>query len=128
MTPRDEEEQESLSPGGSDEDSEDDTADHDQVVSFFGPAQAPSGYKILDSCPGLETDENLQELIGTQILHAWIDKDKQGWFEGTVHGRNLFKADHARAPTANFAVRYTKSLTIGAARRRPTQDVMWSTS
>ena len=81
MTPseqvRDEEEQESLSPGGSDEDSEDDTADHDQVVSFFEPAQAPSGYKILDSCPGLETDENLQELIGTQILHALDDKDKQ---------------------------------------------------
>ena len=69
-----EEEQESLSPGGSDEDSEDDTADHGQVVSFNGPAQVPSGYKILDSCPSLETDENLQELIDTQILHAWTTR------------------------------------------------------
>ena len=92
------------------EDSEDDTADPDQVVSFDGPAQAPSGFKILDSCPSLETDENMQELIGTQILHDWDDKDRQGWFEGTVHGRNLNKADRKRAPTANFAVRYTKWL------------------
>ena len=57
-------------------------------------------------------------LIGTQILHAWNDKDRQGWFEGTVHGRNLNKADHARAPIANFAVRYTKSLTIGARKKK----------
>jgi hypothetical protein len=46
-----------------------------------------SGYMILDSCPSLETDENLQGLIGTQIIHAWDDKNRQGWFEGTVSGR-----------------------------------------
>ena len=60
-----------------DEDSKDDTADPDQVVSFVGPAQAPSGYKILDSCRSLETEKNMQELIGTQILHAWDKKDGQ---------------------------------------------------
>ena len=53
-----------------DDDSEDDTADPQQVLSFVGAAQAPSGYKILESCPSLETDENMQNLIGTQILHA----------------------------------------------------------
>ena len=79
------------------EDSEDDTADPQQLLSFVGAAQAPSGYKILESCPSL-TDENLQNLIGTKILHASDDKDRQGWFEGRVHGRNL----NARAPTANF--------------------------
>ena len=114
---QDEEAQESLSPAGSDEDSEDDTADDDQVVSFVGPAQAPSGYKILDSCSRLETNENRQKLIGTQILHAWDDKDRQGWFEGTVHGRNLTKAEHARAATADFAVQYTKTLTSGARKK-----------
>ena len=59
----------------------------------------------------------MQELIGTQILQTWDDKDRQGWFQGTVHGRNLTEADHVRAPTVNFAVRYTKSLTIGARNR-----------
>ena len=51
----------------------------------------PSKYKILESCPSLETEENMRELIWAQILHAWDDKDKdrQGWFEGRVHGRNL---------------------------------------
>ena len=96
-----------------DVDSEDDTADPQEVLSFVGAAQAPSGYKILESCPSLETDENMQNLIGTQILHAWDDKDRQGWFEGRVHGRNLTARDLARVPTANFAVRYIKSLTVG---------------
>ena len=85
---------------------------------FVGPAQAPSGYKILDSCPSLETEENMQELIGTQILHAWDDKDRQGWFKGTVKERNLNARDLSRAPNANFAVRYTKSLTIGARKKK----------
>ena len=43
---------------------------------------------------------------------------RDGWFEGTVHGRNLTKEDRARAPTANFAVRYTKSLTSGARKKK----------
>jgi len=103
---REEEEQESLAPGlppGPDKDTGDDTADPDQVVSFVGLAQVPCGYQILDSCPRLETDENMQELIGMQILHAWDNKDRQRWFEGTVQGLNLNKVDCARAPTANFA-------------------------
>ena len=55
----------------------------------------------------------MQNLIGKHILHAWDDKDRQGWFEGRVHGRNLTARDLARVPTANFAVRYIKSLTVG---------------
>ena len=101
-----------------DDDSEDDTADPQQVLSFVGAAQAPSGYKILESCPSLETDENMQNLIGMQILHAWDDKDRQGWFEGKVHGRNLNTRDLARAPTANFSVRYSKSLTVGGKNKK----------
>ena len=34
-----------------DHDSEDDTAHPQQLLSFVGAAQAPSGYKILESCP-----------------------------------------------------------------------------
>ena len=101
-----------------DDDSEDDTADPQQVLSFVGAAQAPSGYKILESCPSLETDENMQNLIGKQILYAWDDKDRQGWFEGKVHGRNLNARDLARAPTANFSVRYSKSLTVGGKKKK----------
>ncbi len=55
----------------------------------------------------------MQNIIGKQILHAWDDKDRQGWLEGRVHWRNLNVRDLARAPTANFAVRYIKSLTVG---------------
>ena len=61
-----------------DDDSEDDTAQPQQLLSFVGAAQAPSGYKILESCPSLETDQNIQNHIGTRILHAWDDKDRQG--------------------------------------------------
>ena len=73
----------------------------------------------------------MQELIGTQILHAWDDKDRQGWFKGTVKERNLNARDLSRAPNANFAVRYTKSLTIGARKKKTIpefQSVMWRTS
>ena len=87
------------------DDSEDDTAHPQQLLSFVGAAQVPSGYRILESCPSLETDENIQSLISTKILHAWDDKDRQRWFEGRVHGRNLNARDLARAPTANFSVR-----------------------
>ncbi len=46
----------------------------------------------------------MQELIGTQILHAWDDKDRQGWVKGTVKERNLYARDLSRASNANFAV------------------------
>jgi len=46
-----------------DDDSEDDTADSQQVISIVGAAQAPSGYKILESCPSPNTKENLQNLL-----------------------------------------------------------------
>ena len=64
-----------------DDDSEDDTSDSQEVLSFVGAVQSPSGYKILESCPSVETEENMQELIGAQTLHAWDDKDRQGWFQ-----------------------------------------------
>ena len=85
---------------------------------FVGASQAPSKYKILESYPSLETEENMRELIGAQILHAWDDQDRQGWFEGRVHGRNLNARDLARAPTANFSMRYSKSLTVGVKKKK----------
>ena len=59
----------------------------------------------------------MQNLTGTLILHAWDDKDRQGWLEGRVHGRNRNARDVVRAPTANFSVRYTKSLTVGVKKK-----------
>ena len=91
-----------------------DVSDPQQLLSFVGTAQAPSAYKIFESCRSLETDENLQNLIGTKILHAWDDKDRQGWFEGRVHGRNL----NARAATVNFSVGNSKSLTVGVKKKK----------
>ena len=75
-----------------------------QVLSFVGAAQAPSKYMILESCPSLETEENMRELIGAQILHAWDDKARQGWFEGRVNGPNLNGRHLPRAPTTNFSL------------------------
>ena len=60
----------------------------------------------------------MQNIIGKQILHAWDDKDRQGWLEGRVHWRNLNVRDLARAPTANFAVRYINSLTVGVKKKK----------
>ena len=59
----------------------------------------------------------MRELIGAEIFHVWDDKDRQGWFEGRVHGLNLNARDLARAPTANFSVRYSKSLTVGVKKK-----------
>ena len=52
------------------------------------------------------------------FLHAWDYKDRQGWFEGRVHGRNLNARDLARAPTTNFSVRCSKSLTVGVKNKK----------
>ena len=66
-----------------DEDSEDDAADPDLVqycriiCRTSTSTESPTGYKILESCPSLETDENLQELIRAQILHAWDEKGRR---------------------------------------------------
>ena len=114
----DEEQEGPVHDFGDSDDSEDDTAEPNQVLSFVGAAQAPTGYKILESCPRLETDEDMQKLIGKQILHAWDDKDRQGWFEGKVQSRNLNARDRARAPTANFAVQYRNSLTVGVKKKK----------
>jgi len=46
------------------------------------------------------------------------NKDRQGWFEGRVHGRNLNVRDLARAPSANFSVRYSKLLTVGVKKKK----------
>ena len=62
--------------------------------------------------------KSMQKLIGKQILHAWDDKDRQGWFEGRVQSRNLNARDCARAPTANFAVQYRNSLTVGVKKKK----------
>ena len=35
-----------------------------------------------------------------------------------MHGRNLNARDVVRAPTANFSVRYTKSLTVGVKKKK----------
>jgi len=35
-----------------------------------------------------------------------------------VHGRNLNARDLARAPTANFSERYSKSLTVGVKKKK----------
>ena len=60
----------------------------------------------------------MQKLIGKQILHAWDDDDWQGRFEGKVQSRNVNARDLARAPTANFAVRYRNSLTVGVKKKK----------
>ena len=99
-------------------DSEDDTIHPQQLLSFVGAAQAPSGIEIFESCPSLETDENIQNLIGTKILHVWDDKNRQGWFEGRVHRRNLNARDLVRGPTPNFSVQYSKSLTVGVKKKK----------
>ena len=49
---------------------------------------------------------------------ACCDVAPEKWFEGRVHGRNLNARDLARAPTANFSVRYSKSLTVGVKKKK----------
>lgn len=68
---------------------EDYTTDLDHITSCVGAAQAPEGYRMLDTCRTLDTGLQVQELIGSQILHAWDNKHRQGGFERRVHGRCL---------------------------------------
>ena len=87
----------------------------EDIETFAGPKSSGHAAKKW-SCP--KNCENMQNLIGTKILHVWDNKDRQGWFEGRVHERNLNARDLARAPTANFFVRYSKSLTIGVKKKK----------
>ena len=73
-------------------------------------SEAEGGWSDLLHETALEASSS-ENLIGTKILHAWDDKDRQAWFEGRVHGRNLNARVLARAPTSNFSVGYSKSLT-----------------
>ena len=76
---------------------------------MIGNAVAPAGYKILEE---LDSESELNELIGKTLLCGHEKKDVTGWFKGTVH-RALahFSSVHlkATAPTANFVIKYTKA-------------------
>jgi hypothetical protein len=102
-------------------DSEDDTeaiSEDSEILSYLGEARAPEGYKIIDTCPKLDGEKDKQELIGTEVLHAWDDKNRSGWFKGLVHSRGLTKRDLEQAPTANFAISYIKSLPVSRNRNQ----------
>ena len=89
---------------------DDDTAG--TVATYIGNAVAPTGYKIVEECPPLGTETEMQEFIGKMVVVGWDSKVATGWFLGMVHSRGPFtKANLKNVPTANFVVKYTNSLT-----------------
>ena len=110
------EEDDEYEGGDSSEDEEDDTAE--SVSSMIGNAVAPKGYKVIDELPPLDSEDDLNNLIGKPIVCGWEQKADNknknpivGWYTGTVHSRNLSTTDKKNTPTANFAVKYTSAKT-----------------
>ena len=95
--------------GGDEDEEEDDTAE--LVSSVIGNAHAPEGYHILHELPSIETEDELNELIGKPILCGFEMNNVMGWFMGTVHSRNLSASDLKQTPTANFVINYKTATT-----------------
>lgn len=93
----------------SSDDEDDDTAGTAAYV--IGSAQAPTGYRILDEIPSINTATDLQQLIGRTILYGWDSKHATGWFIGTVHSTNVTASDRKKTPSANAVVSYKSKLT-----------------
>lgn len=55
---------------------EDDTAG--SVACTIGNAVAPAGYTIIETCPALDTELDMNELIGKTVLHDWDSKSATG--------------------------------------------------
>lgn len=51
-------------------DDEDDTCMVEDTIGA-APATAPFGFKYINECPPLESDDDLKRLIGKYILHAF---------------------------------------------------------
>ena len=93
----------------SEEEEEDDTAE--LVASLIGNAVAPEGYTIIEDLGPLDSEADLVKLIGMPILCGLETRQAMGWFVGTVHSRSLSSTDKKKTPTANFVVKFKKSVT-----------------
>ena len=93
-------------------DSSDDD-DTDAVYTTVGraPPHPPAGFRYVDQCPALDSDETQIALVGKQILHAFDQEGLMGWFIGRISARGVSARDLARTPTANFVVSYDKKTT-----------------
>ena len=61
----------------------------------------------------------MQNLIGKQILNAWDVKDRQGWFEGRVHGRTSPREISLVPPLPILLCdTLTLSLTVGVKKKK----------
>jgi hypothetical protein len=89
---------------------EDDTAAQG-VADLIGSAVAPDGWTIDEVQPPLNSELEMNELIGKNILYGHDSKKAQGWFIGTIQSRNLSPTDLKKTPTANFVVEYHAKLT-----------------
>ena len=93
----------------SEDDEEDDTAQ--TVRSVIGDAVAPKGYYIIGELPPLDSEHDLQELIGRPVLVGWETAKAMGWFMSTIQSRKLSSSDLKKTPTANFVVKYASAKT-----------------
>ena len=83
----------------------------ERVSSIIGSAAAPDGYMVLDELPPMESDSDMNELIGKPVMCGFEIKNAMGWFMGTIHSRKLSPTDLKKTPSANFVVKYNKSIT-----------------
>ena len=114
-----------LYSGGDNEDSsDDDTAIPGMVATFIGNATAPAGYAIVDVCPPLETNLDLNNFIGKTILVGHDSKQARGWFRGLVHSTGLSAADKRKTPTANCIIKYVDIQTRSFTGWRPASSVL----
>ena len=105
----DEDDEDEWEDDGEEEEKEDDAAE--LVSSVIGNAKAPGGYTIIEELPPMETEDELNELIGKTILYGFETKKVTGWHMGTVHSRKPTAKDLEMNESANFVVKYKKSVT-----------------
>ena len=92
------------------DESEDDTAEplEDRVGGIEDP---PTGFEFVEECPALATEEDMKELVGHTIMHAFATEKIFGWFEGRVTHVGCSARDLKAMPAANVVVQYKKSVT-----------------
>lgn len=98
--------------GGTDEEDGDDEADDDTadtVRSSVGNAPPLNGYRFVEECPELETQQQRLKLLGKTVYVCWdsASLNVHGWYVGTIHSAQLGARDLSNTPTANFSVKYT---------------------
>jgi hypothetical protein len=116
-TAADSSDEEGAHADSSDEDGDSSSEEEDDTALVYtsvarAPDEPPAGYRYVDVCPALGTEEAQLALVGRQkIYHAFDMRNTTGWFQGRISARGVSQRDLIKTPTANFVVAYDRRVT-----------------